>query len=505
MKKLFRWLLILGVAAGAVVAVTTLLRRRATAPDEQPWTPPVVEPPTDEPAEYVDLEEAEAAGEPAAAVVDTAAEAEPQGETPPQISPDDILPPPEQRAPLPTRDQTHDEIRSETEGMLAEHVDDPAFDSDGDVLLPEMPQAPEALGAEAILPPPEQRAPLPTRDETPDEIRSETEGMIADYVEDPALDSDGDFVLPEMPQAEPPAAEGDSFGAMMDEAVRAAEERATTEEAAAPEAQATPAEQHAAPAEAEPEKDFLTSYFEELAATPVAEEQQPATGAQLFESVEEALSDLEPAAIVPPPRRTAESYLDEGNVYFNVGQYGLAIERYTQAIGMDDSLTAAYYNRANARTRSGDFEGALADYDRALELQPADADALNNRGMLHLYRANYSAALADFNGALAADPTDTTVMVNRGLAHLHGGNASAALTDFQEAIRLDSSDAAGHYGAAQAAAATGNKTEALRYIQRTLELDPAYAREAAGDPRLESLQGDEEFLRLLRQSGSRSS
>ncbi|MYH68032.1 MAG: hypothetical protein F4152_05655, partial [Dehalococcoidia bacterium] len=26
--------------------------------------------------------------------------------------------------------------------------------------------------------------------------------------------------------------------------------------------------------------------------------------------------------------RTAASYLDEGNVYFNVGQYALAIERY---------------------------------------------------------------------------------------------------------------------------------------------------------------------------------
>lgn len=505
MKKLFRWLLIVGVVAGAAIAVTTFLRRRATAPEEAPWSPPIVETPTEEPAEYVDLEEAEAAGEPAAAVVDTPAEVEPVGETPPQFSADDILPPLEQRAPLPTRDQTHDEIRSETEGMLAEHVDDPAFDSDGDVLLPEMPQALEALGAESILPPPEQRAPLPTRDETPDELRSETEGMLAAYVEDPAFAADGEFLLPEMPQAPARSTTDDSFGAMMDEAVRAAEARAEADEqpiADVPSAAASPAEQAQAPAELEPEKDFLTSYFEELAATPATEE-QPAPASPLFSSVEEALSDLEPAAIVPPPRRTAESYLDEGNVYFNVGQYGLAIERYTQAIGMDATLTAAFYNRANARTRSGDFDGALADYDRALQLQPADADALNNRGMLHLYRANYSAALADFNGALAADPSDTTVMVNRGLAHLHGGNAAAALSDFQEAIRIDSTDAAGHYGAAQAAAATGNKGEALRYIQRTLELDPAYAREAAGDPRLESLQGDEEFLRLLRQSGSR--
>ena len=54
----------------------------------------------------------------------------------------------------------------------------------------------------------------------------------------------------------------------------------------------------------------------------------PEAAPNLFSSVEEALDDLEPAPIVPPPRRTAESFLDEGNVSFNVGHYGLAIERY---------------------------------------------------------------------------------------------------------------------------------------------------------------------------------
>jgi tetratricopeptide (TPR) repeat protein len=269
-------------------------------------------------------------------------------------------------------------------------------------------------------------------------------------------------------------------------------------------------------AEAQLEADLLAKYFDDLAATTpddAAQASPPSAPAvdlpaepepAFLSSVEEALGDLDSAPIVRPPRRTAESYLDEGNVYFNVGQYGLAIERYGQAIALDDSLTAAYYNRANAHTRAGDFEKALSDYDRALALQPNDADALNNRGMLHLYRANYAAALADFNGALTADPTDTTVMVNRGLAQLHGGNAAAALVDFQEAARMDSADAAAQYGAAQAAATMGNKEEALRHVARALELDPAYAREAAADQRLAPLQGDEEFLRLLRQSGSRS-
>jgi tetratricopeptide (TPR) repeat protein len=124
--------------------------------------------------------------------------------------------------------------------------------------------------------------------------------------------------------------------------------------------------------------------------------------------------------------------------------------------------------------------------------------------MLHLYRANYDDALRDFNAALAIDPGDTTVMVNRGLAHLHGGNAADALVDFQEAVSLDASDAAAHYGAGQAAATLGNREESLRHLALALELDSAYAREAAADPKLQALQGDDEFMRLLRESGTRA-
>lgn len=237
------------------------------------------------------------------------------------------------------------------------------------------------------------------------------------------------------------------------------------------------------------------------ATTPTAP--QPLADVHLPKPPEEAPPDLSPVPNVPPPRRTAESYLDEGNVYFNVSQYGLAIERYTAATDMDPNLVAAFYNRANAWTRTGEFDAALADYNRALELQPEDADALNNRGMLHLYRANYDDAMRDFDAALVIDPGDATVMVNRGLANLHSGDPAAALVDFQEAAALDGSDAAAAYGAAQAAAVLGNRDEALRHVARALGLNPGYAQEAAADPNLAVLQGDAAFLKLLRENGPR--
>ena len=313
------------------------------------------------------------------------------------------------------------------------------------------------------------------------------------------------------PSHVPPPPVSEVTGEEAESAIEAEESLASPVAGAIAQAAQAPAEEH--------EADFLSKYFDDLASSEEDTTAETAVVEQtvvtevvtehvedepLPSTVEEALATLPGQNIATLGQRDAESYLDEGNVYFNVGQYGLAIERYGKAIELAPELIAAHYNRANARTRAGDYEGALADYNEALRLQPNDPDALNNRGMLHLYRATYSDALRDFNAALAIDPADTTVMVNRGLAHLHGGDAAAALVDFREASSLDSNDAAAHYGAGQAAATLGNRDEALRHITRALELDPGYAREAAADPRLQTLQGDEEFMRLLRESGSRA-
>lgn len=198
------------------------------------------------------------------------------------------------------------------------------------------------------------------------------------------------------------------------------------------------------------------------------------------------------------PGRSAASYLDEGNVYFSVGQYGMAIDRYTRALELEPDNAAALYNRANARARTRAYDEALEDYNRALELSPNDPDILNNRGMLHLIRHRFAEAIADFERALALDPQDTTVLVNRGLAYLQASESERALADFRTALELDPRDADARYGAASALAVLRRTDEALAELREALALDPSLAREATSDPRLAPLRDNPEFIRLLR-------
>ena len=93
------------------------------------------------------------------------------------------------------------------------------------------------------------------------------------------------------------------------------------------------------------------------------------------------------------------------------------------------------------------------------------------------------------------------MIVNRGLAQLETEAHEDALASFEEAATLAPEDASAHYGAAQAAAGLGNRTDALRHLQDALELQPAIAAEAAGDAKLALLDGNDEFMKLLRQAG----
>ena len=512
MKRLFKLAVLVAVVCVAY-AVFTKRRQSSHAPAATPWSPPVVErsAPAADP-EPADLDSAATEGmtEPAdAPAADTPLGSGGAPLTPvysaPSIQILEFLPA------EPAQEVATDEGMPPPPETVAEDI---AITSAGEPAISELaaPGAEDELAADLDM----------ALDMALDAAADE--GMtlpLQSPPEDIAVGSHGDILVSELASSDLEGEMLDAEAAFLERLAAEFEEELAADPDAAPDFAAMLDDDEpgtfditapglSSPLEAPVELDEVTRAFEELAATPEEPAPPPppaapANEAPLLSSVEEALGDLEPAPIVPPPRRSAESYLDEGNVYFNVGQYGLAIERYGQAIELDGDLTAAFYNRANAHTRAGEFAKALSDYDRALELQPLDADALNNRGMLHLYRTNYAAALSDFNQALDIDPSDTTVLVNRGLAHLHGGNSAAALVDFREATNMDSGDAAAQYGAAQAAASLGNKDEAMRHVARALELDPGYAREAAADPRLAILAGDDEFLKLLRQSGTRSS
>lgn len=93
----------------------------------------------------------------------------------------------------------------------------------------------------------------------------------------------------------------------------------------------------------------------------------------------------------------------EGDIFFEDGEYERALEKYEQALS--EQPEAPHYARAKARTlmQLGRNEQALTWFDQAVELQPFFGGTYANRGILYDRMGEYQKAVADYEKALNLD------------------------------------------------------------------------------------------------------
>jgi len=202
-----------------------------------------------------------------------------------------------------------------------------------------------------------------------------------------------------------------------------------------------------------------------------------------------------------PGIQSADSLVEEGNVYFTVSQYNLAIDRYTSALEQEPRQISALYNRGRANSHIGALQDALRDYHQVLDLVPDDLDTLNNRGLLYLEDGKLDEALADFEKALALNTTDTTLLVNKGLVLLAKEDPLQSLNSFKAAVAQDPVDPAAHYAIAKAFMALGNRTETLQALQTAFRLDDSYIEAAFNDSAISQLSNEPDFLEIIKELG----
>jgi hypothetical protein len=114
-----------------------------------------------------------------------------------------------------------------------------------------------------------------------------------------------------------------------------------------------------------------------------------------------------------------------------------AVEAFTRAIKLDDTLAQAHYNRATALRELGRLDEAVASYGRTLALRPDLFEAWTHRALVRYDLGLLDAALADQLQALAVRPDDAGALVNLGNTLCGLGRIPDALASFDRAIALD--------------------------------------------------------------------
>jgi eukaryotic-like serine/threonine-protein kinase len=226
-----------------------------------------------------------------------------------------------------------------------------------------------------------------------------------------------------------------------------------------------------------------------------------------------------------------------GNAYVQLGDYQKALQAFTQITVLEPNIDTGYENVGIVYAQQGKYDQAVPYLRKALQIEPTFT-TYSNLGSAFFYLKQYSNSADMFEKAVALNPNNTLTMANLADAYRAGGQQDKARTAYQQAISLgykelqtNPRDTSVMAEIALADAKLGNAQEAQSLIKRVRTLDQNNvnyiyeeavinallgrtndavkalevalqkhypAQFADGDPDLQSLRGNPEFINLIK-------
>jgi lipoprotein NlpI len=109
----------------------------------------------------------------------------------------------------------------------------------------------------------------------------------------------------------------------------------------------------------------------------------------------------------------------------------------SRAIGLNPTLTMAYYNRGISAKFLGQYDRAIADQSQAISLDPKHADAYGELGIAYTCKFEYDLAIANLTKAIKLDPKNASHSKHRGLARFYRGDFAACAADLRQCLGLE--------------------------------------------------------------------
>ena len=178
-----------------------------------------------------------------------------------------------------------------------------------------------------------------------------------------------------------------------------------------------------------------------------------------LEKQEDAINSF--TAAITLRETVAELYNDRANAFSKTGNYTQAIEDYTQAIRIK-SIASYYSNRANAEYLSGNHARAVEDYTTAIQLDKQNYQLFCSRGVAKLALSDLYEALEDFHTCIQLNNKFSEGYNYRGIVYFKLKRYIDAVNDFNKTISLNPK-------AGEAYLHRGNTYEMLREAQKACQ------------------------------------
>ncbi len=183
--------------------------------------------------------------------------------------------------------------------------------------------------------------------------------------------------------------------------------------------------------------------------------------------------------------KSTEAYLQIGDLFFNIGKIGEAVESYLiarqlqpNAPGAQDRLNAVtHYNSGLLFLRRGEYEKAKAEYQLTIELCPNQSFPYYQIGHLLSQQRNFSQAVPYYQKSIQLYAENTGAHYQLMKAYFRSNELAKGNGQL---IKLRRIRAQKRFRMAEDDLKSGNINQAVKLYNRTLDMDteytPAYAR-----------------------------
>jgi tetratricopeptide (TPR) repeat protein len=184
------------------------------------------------------------------------------------------------------------------------------------------------------------------------------------------------------------------------------------------------------------------------------------------------------------PESKKAHYLQQGQAYFNKGQYSEALLEFKNVVQLDPKDAATHYHLALTYLKLGgttNLQDAFAELSRTVELDKTNRDAQLKLGELFLLGNEPAKAREQADMVLASAPQSTEGLILKGRSLINEKHYAEAIAELKKGIEIDPKNMPMYIELARAymfvkdtAAAEATLEQALTINPRSIEILPAF-------------------------------
>ncbi len=131
-----------------------------------------------------------------------------------------------------------------------------------------------------------------------------------------------------------------------------------------------------------------------------------------------------------------QGYLSLGDLRFNEGEYQNALDDYTAALGISDTLVSAWQGKGKSLMAMNRLDEASIAFQNAIRLRPKSFDAFYNLGVIRLTERKFEDGITYFSKSIELDPSSGLSYYNRGMCAARMRKQDDACHDWIKAKNL---------------------------------------------------------------------